>query len=174
MPAERIPVRLTWTADHLAPAPDERVLEIGGGRGVAAALVCSRLTTGHYVGIDRSPLAVDAAVARNAGHVARGAARFEQLALEDADPAALGRFDAVFAVNVNLFWTRPARRELEVVRGVLTDGGRLWLTYESPTPAGAPRLAAALIERLDAAGFTSRTVVDEGPRATLLGMDCRP
>jgi SAM-dependent methyltransferase len=174
LPAERVPARLTWTVDHLAPGPGERVLEIGGGRGVAAALVCSRLTTGRYVGIDRSPVALDAAVARNAEHVVRGTARFEQLALEDADPAVLGRFDAVFAVNVNLFWTRPARRELDVVRNLLADGGRLWLTYESPPPSGTQRLAVPLTERLDAAGFTSRTVVHEDPQGALLGLDCRP
>ena len=51
-------------------------------------------------------MAVRAAAARNESHVVRGTARFAEGSLEDADPVGLGEFDAVFAIDVNLFWTR--------------------------------------------------------------------
>jgi trans-aconitate methyltransferase len=36
--------------------PGERLLEIGCGSGVAAALVCARLDDGRLLAIDRSPV----------------------------------------------------------------------------------------------------------------------
>jgi protein-L-isoaspartate O-methyltransferase len=36
--------------DQLAVGETGRILEIGGGRGVAAALICARLTRGSYLG----------------------------------------------------------------------------------------------------------------------------
>jgi len=57
-------------------------------------------------------------------------------------------FDAIFAINVNLFWVGPTTRELGVVRRALAPGGRLLVVYETPTSARAEqareRLAAAL------------------------------
>lgn len=147
-----VPARIRTAVNLLEVGPDQHLLEIGGGRGVAADLVCARLTTGRYVGIDRSPVAVRAAREHNGDHVRSGRARFEQHALAETDPAELGRFDAVFAINVNLFWTGPARRELDVVRRLLRPSGRLWLFYQ--TPAGPVRVSGPLREHLTRAGFT--------------------
>jgi hypothetical protein len=80
-------------------------------------------------------------------------AQFQQLALEDIDPGTVGRFDTVFAVNVNLFWTRPAQRELALIRELLTAQGQLWLFYEAPTTAATSRIPTLLGRRLDLAGY---------------------
>ena len=149
------PARLLWAVEALDVQPGDRVLEIGCGRGVAAELICRRLGTGHLVALDRSATAIAAATERTADCVAAGTARFLTGALAGMDPVALGSFDKVLAVNVNLFWVRPAQTELELVAGLLRPHGRLHLVYEPPDPARVPELRSRLLAHLDRAGLTS-------------------
>jgi cyclopropane fatty-acyl-phospholipid synthase-like methyltransferase len=160
--------------DQLAVGETDRILEIGGGRGVAAAVICARLTRGSYLGIDRSETAVRASAVRNWEHVERGTARFEQQALQDVDPTQLPRFDKVFAINVNLFWTRPAQGELALVRQLLSDDGQLDLFYDSPTPAGTSRIAGLLAEHLEEAGYAFTSVTATLGESTVIGLSCQP
>jgi SAM-dependent methyltransferase len=97
-----------WAIDVLGVAGSDRLLEIGCGNGVAAALVCERLTLGRLTAIDRSAKAIATARQRNADHVAAGKAVFVESAF-DVFSADTGAFDKVFAINVNLFWVDPAR-----------------------------------------------------------------
>ncbi|WP_433333337.1 SAM-dependent methyltransferase [Spirillospora sp. CA-294931] len=132
MAAARVPERLSRAVQVVDPRPDDRILEIGAGPGVAAALVCERLTgDGRFVGIDRSATAVGRATARNAGFVARGLADFRQVALGEVVPGQ-ERFDKIFAVNVNVFWTTPEGPESGIVRELLAPGGVFHLIYEGP------------------------------------------
>lgn len=174
--AARVPERLVRAVDALTVEPDQRVLEIGCGRGVAAALVCDRLAGGTLLGLDRSATAVAAAGERNRGAVAQGRAEFRTLAFEDAKPAGLGRFDTVFAVNVNLFWTRPAQHELRLVADLLRPGGRVWLCYDPPDPDTVRRLEGLLATRLARAGYHHRTTTtrsDDG-RTTFVTVAAHP
>jgi ubiquinone/menaquinone biosynthesis C-methylase UbiE len=100
--------RLRKVVEELDVQPDERVLEIGCGHGVAATYVCERLDGGRLTAIDRSPKMIEAAERRNAEHVAAGRAEFLVGALEDLK---LGerRFDKIFAVRVGLFHREPDR-----------------------------------------------------------------
>jgi protein-L-isoaspartate O-methyltransferase len=59
-PRTEAPARIAWAVDQLEVGEVDRILEIGGGRGVAAALICARLTRGSYLGITRSATAVSA------------------------------------------------------------------------------------------------------------------
>ena len=165
----QVPERLTRAVEALDVQPEDRILEIGCGRGVAAALICSCLRGGHLVAFDRSATAVAAAVARAADCVAAGTAEFRTGALEDTDPATLGSFDKVLAVNVNLFWVRPAPVELGLVTELLRPHGRLHLVYEPPGPDRVVHLRQRLLTNLEQAGFTTETV----SRPSLLSVTAR-
>lgn len=122
--------RLQAIVDALDIQPDDRVLEIGCGHGVAATLVCERLTTGRLTAIDRSAKMIDAAAARNARFVDDGRAEFLVGAIEQID---LGdrRFDTVLAVRVGLFHREPERAQA-LVAPWLAPGGRLHAFYDIP------------------------------------------
>jgi SAM-dependent methyltransferase len=172
--AVSIPGRIRWVVDQLGVNANDHILEIGGGRGAAASLICPRLTQGSYLGIDRSATAVEASTAHNRQHVERGTARFDQAALEDLDPSALPRFDKVFASNVNVFWTHPAQCELALIRQLLTGKGELYLFYDSPEPARIRRLSRLLAEHLEQARYTHSLVTTMLTSSTVIGLNCRP
>ncbi|MET9518617.1 class I SAM-dependent methyltransferase [Streptomyces sp. NPDC002994] len=148
-----VPERLTVAVGLLDVRHEDRVLEIGCGRGVAAGLILEGLPSGAYVGLDRSEVAVAAASERNAEAVAAGRATFVHTALADADPDTLGRFDKILAVDVNAFWTGPAARELEVVTRLLHPSGSLVLCYVPPDPAQVAKVKGLLLTHLSDAGF---------------------
>ncbi|MDX8030610.1 class I SAM-dependent methyltransferase [Lentzea sp. BCCO 10_0856] len=127
--------RLRCVVDQLAIRPDERVLEIGCGQGVAATMVCQLLSTGTLTAIDRSTKMVEAATRRNAPYVASGKAEFLIASLEDMN---LGdrRFDLVFAVRVGLFHRDPSRAH-ELVRPWLAPGARVLSFFDVPMRPGA-------------------------------------
>ncbi len=122
--------RLRRVVEALELRPEDRVLEIGCGHGVAATLVCERLRTGRLTAIDRSPKMIDAAARRNAAHVASGRAEFLVAQLEDLD---LGtrRFDVIFAVRVGLFEREPQRARALAERW-LAPGGRIVAVLDAP------------------------------------------
>jgi ubiquinone/menaquinone biosynthesis C-methylase UbiE len=130
--------RLQRVVDGLGIQPGDRVLEVGCGHGVAAALVCSLLTSGRLTAVDRSAKMVAAARRRNAEHVAAGKAEFLVASLEDL---ALGdrRFDLVFAVRVGLCHREPERARA-LCQPWLASGGRLQFFYDGPA---TPRAASA-------------------------------
>lgn len=122
--------RLEAIVEQLGVRPDDRVLEIGCGHGVAATMVCERLETGRLTAIDRSRKMVAAAAARNAAFVEEGKAEFLVGCLEGID---LGerRFDLVFAVRVGRFRREPERARALVERW-LAPGGRVHSLYDEP------------------------------------------
>ena len=162
MTGGQVPERIRWAVRTMAPGPDDHLLEIGCGPGVAVAHICQRLAGGRIVAIDRSATAIDRATRRNAACVAAGTAVLRTAALESLTPADLpgGRdgFDKVFAMNVNLFWVRDPARELDLIRAVLKPGGALFLFYGYGTPGQAgPRVPEALFDHLAAGGFAAES-----------------
>ena len=116
--------------DELGLRPDDRVLEIGCGHGVAATLVCEWLEQGRLTAIDRSAKMIEAAARRNAAYVDAGKAEFIVAHLEDVD---LGerRFDLVFAVRVALFHREP-ERACALVEPWLAPRARVRTFYDAP------------------------------------------
>jgi ubiquinone/menaquinone biosynthesis C-methylase UbiE len=108
--------------EALGIRPDDRVLELGCGHGVAAGLVCERLTTGYLVALDRSQTMIEVATKRNAEHVASGRARFVCTALEDAD---FGdeRFDKIFGIHFPPALRHDPEGTRRLVERLLAPGG---------------------------------------------------
>ena len=77
--------RLRSVVEQLDLRPDDRVLEIGCGHGVAATLVCELLESGHLTAVDRSAKMIEAARRRNAAYVEAGRAEFLVAALEELE-----------------------------------------------------------------------------------------
>ena len=166
---EKTPARIVWAVEQLAVAPSDRILEIGCGRGVAAALVREKVTRGKVVGVDRSQIAIEAAVKRNAEHVATRRINFECVALADArlPEGGLGK---IFAINVNLFWIDP-RLELAVIRRALAPDGELYLFYEPPRGTRLREAEALMAEKLGECGFrVTKTLTEESEKSALLGI----
>jgi SAM-dependent methyltransferase len=144
--------RLAWAVEVLDVAPDDRILEVGCGHGVAVSLVCERLDRGRITAVDRSPKMIEAARRRNAAYADR--TRFVTAGIEDAD---LGDeiYDKAFAVHVAALH-RPGDA-LEAVRRRLAPGGVLYLFSQAPSWKGsrdAERFGADVAEALEAAGFS--------------------
>jgi len=125
--------RLRAVVEQLNIQPDDRVLEIGCGHGVAATLVCERLQGGRLTAIDRSPKMIEAAKRRNAAHIQAGKAEFLVMRLEEMD---LGeqRFDKVFAARVGLFHREP-KRARSLAEKWLAPGGEVFSFYDPPSPS---------------------------------------
>jgi SAM-dependent methyltransferase len=174
VPVSQPPERISAAVEALDVRPNDRVLEIGCGRGVAAQLIAERLAGGHLVALDRSATAIAAAAERNAAAIAHGKVRLLALSIADVDPADLGRFGKVFAVNVNLFWVGPARRELHLITQLLEPGGELLLCYDPPGAQQLDRLTTALVSHLARAGFQTEKNVRPLSRSTLLVVRARP
>ena len=181
MAAKAVPEHIRWAVETLAPDPDDHLLEIGCGPGVAVSLICEQLAGGRIVAIDRSSTAISRAAKRNAEHIAAGIAVLRTLSLEELKPSDVLRereqFDKIFAVNVNLFWVRSPGKELDLIKRLLAPGGALYLFYGygRPPEAGkagehAPRLLGVLTDHLTAHGFD----VEVRRGASMVGVVARP
>jgi SAM-dependent methyltransferase len=156
--------RFVWAVNTLDVRPDDRLLEVGCGHGVAVSLVCERLTTGTITAIDRSPKMIEMATRRNRAYVEAGRAVLEATALEDAD---LGnrRFGKVFAFNVAPFWQQP-EPALGVIREHLARDGTFYLFWDARhfAPGRARDLGNDLADRLREGGFSVDRVLVEDLR----------
>jgi ubiquinone/menaquinone biosynthesis C-methylase UbiE len=143
--------RFLWAVGVLDVAPNDRILEVGCGHGVAVSLVCERLDGGRITAVDRSARMIEMAQRRNQRHARK--ARFIAASLEEAD---LGGeiYDKVFAVHVRAL-EKPGEA-LDTVRRRLVPGGHLYLFSQAPgwsAPAQAEGFGVELGGVLEEAGF---------------------
>jgi SAM-dependent methyltransferase len=191
MVAANIPARLQWAVQMLDVFPEDEILEIGCGPGVAVSLICERLAGGSITALDRSAIAIERAAKRNANHIASGRAVLQQVDLAGLRLPGR-RFDKIFAVNVNLFWVQPADAELRIIRSLLRHNGALYLVYETPAQGNDQGKVSWIVEtimhRLASHGFaatvsrasspamlciTARPATQDGPRAAAPDPDGR-
>jgi hypothetical protein len=99
-------------------------------------------------------------------HLASGRLALETVDLENFEPGQ-ARFDKVFAVNVNAFWTTPATEELARIRRALERDGRLFLFFETPSAARARRTVTRVVDALQANDFAEPELISRS--TTLVG-----
>jgi ubiquinone/menaquinone biosynthesis C-methylase UbiE len=135
--ASRASDRQLWAVEKLDVAPDDRILEVGCGHGVAVSLVCERLEGGRITAVDRSRKMIAMARRRNRRH--EGKTRFIAASIEEAD---LGDevYDKAFAVHFAPL-DRPGEA-VEIVRRRLVPGGRLYLFSQAPGWKASEQAAA--------------------------------
>lgn len=152
--------RYARALELLDPDPDDRVVEIGCGHGIALGLVAERLDGGHVVGVDRSPTMIEMAGRRNRAHVAAGRMT---LVVAEVDGLELPGppLDAAFAIRVGRLVRPGAGPALAAVRGVLAPAGRLVVVHDAPAPDGAAALAEGIAANLAAHGFAVRRVLTD-------------
>lgn len=127
--------RLRSVVEQLDIRPDDRVLEIGCGHGVAATLVCERLEEGYLTAVDRSAKMIQAATCRNAVYIEAGRTEFLVATLENLDLEDR-RFDKIFAVRVGLFHRDPERAR-SIVEKWLVPGGAVFVFFDPPSGPSA-------------------------------------
>ena len=166
--AKDAPERLSWGVKLLAPHPSDALLEIGCGRGVAAAILSGILTTGSITGIDRSATAIDAATRLNAAAVAQGRASF--LLLEFGEEELTGQvFDGVLAMNVNRFWRTDAD-ESALWRPILGREARIVLVFEAPPGGPLDRQIEGSRRYLERSGFEGIEVRSSDSERAIAGI----
>jgi len=134
--------------------PDDEVLEVGYGPGVAIQLIAAKLSSGKVAGIDCSAVMMQQATARNADAVESG--RIElHLGLVEAMPFEDNTFDKALAINSMQAWSGAIRGLREIWR-VLKPRGRVALGFTPYSGQAKEGLTAAL----EAAGFSGVRMLD--------------
>ncbi len=147
--------RNRWVVSLLDIQPNDRVLEIGFGPGIAIAEIAKRLTTGRVIGVDHSELMLAQASRRNAEAIASGRVMLV-LGTADTLPHFEEQFDKVLSVNSYQFWQSP-QQTLRTIVTMMHPGGRIAIAHQ-PRHAGATDESALIagtyiVEDLQRAGF---------------------
>ncbi len=135
--------RFNWAVEMLHVHPDDHILEIGCGHGIAVSLIAPELKSGSITAIDVSPTMIDKAVKRNENNEAA----FITGTLANADLPER-QFDKVFAFNVNLFHKNPGE-ELQFIRRCLAPNGALYV-FHQPPPTDSLQVAQGFADAIAA------------------------
>lgn len=158
-----------WTVSLLRPNPDDCILELGFGSGLAIQELSKVVTRGRITGVDFSRVMVEQASRRNASAIKNGRVDLHysdaaELPLNDED------FDKAFSIHSIYFWPKPVDVLDEVYR-VLRPGGFLVLTIlpkerwnldklDAPvgTPECTPYSGDELVDLLTLSGFRENRI----------------
>jgi SAM-dependent methyltransferase len=148
--------RNAWAVSLLEVQPDDRVLEIGFGPGLAIREVSRIAHEGYVCGIDHSEVMLRQARRRNAEGIRRGVVDLRLGSVDDL-PAFDAPFDKILAVNALLFWKDPDAR-VNGLRGLLRPGGLIAVAHQPRGPGASDEVAAAkgreMAAALARAGFS--------------------
>ena len=117
-----------WTVSLLDIEPEDRVLKIGFGPGIAAKMSSDMIGNGKYIGIDPSEVTLSQAQKRNATAIREGKV---ELILADVErlPVFDMRIDKIFSINSIIFWKNPIT-QLKELRSRMTPGGIIAITLQ--------------------------------------------
>jgi SAM-dependent methyltransferase len=148
--------RNEWVVSLLGVSPDDRVLEVGCGPGLAIRRLSRIAHAGYVCGIDHSEVMLRQARRRNADGLRRGIVEL-RLGSIDELPAFDAPFDKILAVNAMLFWAQPDAR-LAQLRRRLRPGGVIAVAHQPRGPGASDESAAAagreIAAALERAGFS--------------------
>ena len=133
--------RNAWAVSLLDVRPDDRVLEIGFGPGLAIGELGRIAHEGYVCGIDHSELMLRQASRRNADGIRRGVVDL-RLGSVDVLPVFDTPFDKILAVNAVLFWNETGAR-LEALRRLLRPGGLIAVAHQPRGPGASDETSAA-------------------------------
>jgi trans-aconitate methyltransferase len=156
--------RNLWTLELLELQPDDRLLEIGFGPGIAIEGAAKIITEGLICGIDHSPVMFRQASRRNARAIARGTVKLLLGTLENLPPPGQP-FTKICSANVVQFWSDPVAT-FRRLHDMLAPGGVIASTYmprtSHATAADALKKAEEIVGWLKQAGFTD-IAIEEKP-----------
>ena len=148
--------RNAWAVSLLDVRPEDRVLEIGFGPGIAIRELGRLAWKGYVCGIDHSELMLRRAKRLNAEGLRRGVVDL-RLGSVDELPEFDVPFDKILTANSMLFWSEPVAR-LEELRRLLRSGGLIAVAHQPRGPGATDETSAAkgreIAAALIRAGFT--------------------
>jgi SAM-dependent methyltransferase len=147
--------RIQWTLALLAIKPDERILEIGFGPGVAIELASKMASAGFVAGVDHSEVMVRQASRRNNRAIHDGKVML-RLGSAVNLPKFNESFDKIFTINSMHFWHEPVDC-LKALRQLLRPGGLIAVTIQprsrSATDTTTKAIGEEVVMHLQHAGF---------------------
>jgi SAM-dependent methyltransferase len=142
--------RNAWAVSLLDVRPEDRVLEIGFGPGLAIRELGRLAAEGYVCGIDHSELMLRRAKRLNAEGLRRGVVDLRLGSVEDL-PAFDEPFDKILAVNAMVsVWREPVAR-LEELRRLLRRGGLIAVAHQPRGPGASDETSAAKGREMEAA-----------------------
>jgi len=148
--------RIHWTLALLDIKPDDRILEIGFGPGVAIELASKMASEGFIAGVDHSEVMVRQASRRN-DRAIRGGRVMLQLGSVSNLPKFNESFDKIFSINSIHFWHEPVDCLKELWK-LLRPGGLIAVTIQprsrSATDATTREIGEEVTMNLKRAGFS--------------------
>ncbi len=121
-----------WVVELLDVQPDDRVLEVGFGPGVAVTLLAERARVGFVAGVDPSEVMLRQAVRRNRAAVRAGRVEL-RLGTVSALPYPDAHFTKACAIHSLYFWP-SVEAGLRELHRVLAPGGLLALAVRMQRP----------------------------------------
>src|SRR5215208_4860948 len=134
--------RNAWAVSLLDVRPEDRVLEIGLGPGLAIRELGRLAAEGYVCGIDHSELMVRRAKRLNAEGLRRGVVDLRLGSVPEEMPAFDEPFDKILAVNATMFWREPVAR-LEELRSLLRSGGLIAVAHQPRGPRASDETSTA-------------------------------
>ncbi len=148
--------RNMWAISLLNLQPEDRVLEIGFGPGIAIQIMSEIMTEGIVFGIDHSDVMLEQATQRNKDAIALGKVELLLASVSDL-PAFDQPFDKILDINTFQFWENSVD-DLRKIKTNLKPGGAIFIVHQPRKPGATEKdtdTAGSQFENdLQQAGFT--------------------